>query len=137
MTRVMQRPQNLERGALESFQPATSFDAWTDEPHRLGDLNSMATEEADVEDCSHELERLSDEELLDALRLADEQTVQRALAVSSESFLKRVAKKLPRRQAARLRKAVRAVAPARLIELRIAQSELLRIARQRSKELAA
>jgi len=115
----------------------TTFEAWAEEPQRGAESASFPGAELDVEDCSRELEQLADHELLDALRVADEQTVQRALAVSSENFLKRVAGKLPRRQAARLRKAVRAIGPARLVELRAAQNDLLRIARQRSKELAA
>jgi hypothetical protein len=81
-----------------------------------------------LEDRSQELEELEDGALLHALRVADERTVQCALAASSEKFLNRVAGKLTRRQASRLREMVRSVGPTRLTELREAQHELLRLA---------
>ncbi len=133
----IERARGVDPLASEGFESTSRFEAWTDSRQATAEFESNPNADLEVEDCSRELEQLTDHELLDALRVADEQTVQRALAVSSESFLKRVAGKLPRRQAARLRKAVRAVGPATLAELRAAQNDLLRIARQRSKELAA
>jgi CelD/BcsL family acetyltransferase involved in cellulose biosynthesis len=109
----------------------TVDEAWTSEAD-ADEFESVAPQDVDVEDCSRELEQLTDDQLLEALRAADEQTVQQALAVSSEQFLKRVAGKLRRRQAARLRKAVRAIGPTPLVELRASQNALLRMARQRS-----
>lgn len=81
-------------------------------------------------DRSRELESLRDGDLLEALRLADERTVHCALAASSDRFLKRVAGKLPRRDASRLRQAVRSIGPTRLADLREAQHVLLRLALQ-------
>jgi flagellar motor switch protein FliG len=127
-----------EGGAPASHEASERFEAWSDGGLKVeGDSTAYDIGVA-MEDCSQELERLNDRELLAALRLADEQTVQRALAVSSEHFLERVARKLPRRQASRLRKAVRSIGPARLVDLRAAQAELLRMARHgHAREFAA
>ena len=81
-----------------------------------------------LEDRSQELENLSDQMLLVALQRADQQTIQWALAASSEQFVQRVARKLPRRQAQRLRTSLRSLGPTRLADLRCAQHELLRVA---------
>ncbi|RIK80967.1 MAG: hypothetical protein DCC67_08635 [Planctomycetota bacterium] len=83
----------------------------------------------DLEDRSAQLEGLTDAELFGALRAADEATVQRALAASSEALVNRVASRLPRRQANRLRRLVRSLGPTRLSDLRTAQWQLLRLAR--------
>jgi flagellar motor switch protein FliG len=107
---------------------ASAFEAANDEKPSTMDRSSEEAAEA-MDDCSGELERLDDRQLLTALRQADEQTVHRALAASSERFIDRVACKLPRRQAKRLKKAVRSIGPARLVDLRAAQNELLRLAR--------
>lgn len=80
-------------------------------------------------DGSRELESLRDRDLLAALRLADERTVHRALAASSEKFVRRVAGKLSRQEASRLRQVVRSIGPTRLADLREAQHTLLRLAR--------
>lgn len=106
------------------------FEAWTGGDAAGPGFSSAFHSTEDLTDRSQELESLSDRALLDALRVADERTVQRALAASSEKFLKRVVGKLPRRQANRLRKVVRSLGPTRLGELRAAQHDLLRIARQ-------
>jgi flagellar motor switch protein FliG len=127
--------QRLGGFARSSVEP-TVDETWTNEAES-DEVESVAPQDVNVEDCSRELEQLTDDQLLEALRAADEQTVQQALAVSSEQFLKRVAGKLRRRQAARLRKAVRAIGPTPLVELRASQNALLRMARQRSKEFAA
>jgi len=117
--------------AIESLLgQAAPAESWTDDPPPPGSTVAPPALEAVLDDGSIELESLSDRALLEALRLADERTVQRALAASSENFLNRVAGKLPRRQAARLRKLVRSLGPTRLAELREAQHELLRIARE-------
>jgi flagellar motor switch protein FliG len=137
LANAIERARGIEPLPSEGVESTSRFEAWTDSRQPTAELESSPNADVKVEDCSRELEQLTDHELLDALRVADEQTVQRALAVSSESFLNRVAGKLPRRQAARLRKAVRAVGPATLAELRAAQNDLLRIAQQRTKELAA
>lgn len=103
------------------------FEAWTDSPDD-GDEFVIPFGSEQLEDRSRELERLSDAALLRALQAAEERTVQLALACSSERFLRRVAAKLPRPAAARLRMAVRSIGPTRLVELRAAQHELLRLA---------
>ena len=60
-----------------------------------------------LDDRSAELESLSNDALYGALRIADEQLVQRSLAASSERFVKRVSKLLGRRDAKRLRQLLR------------------------------
>jgi flagellar motor switch protein FliG len=113
-----------------------SFEAWTDGPAD-GDDFVVPFDSALLEDRSRDLERLSDAALLRALQAADERTVQLALACSSERFLRRVAAKLPRAAAARLRMAVRSIGPTRLIDLRVAQHELLYLAEQATSGAAA
>jgi flagellar motor switch protein FliG len=112
--------------ATEPLFPAATpeFVEWTDEPA----ASESGESNLDLVDRSGELEALDDRTLLEALRLADEQTVHRALAASSERFLQRIAAKLRRRQAAKLRKVVRALGPIRLAELRQAQHRFLQIA---------
>jgi flagellar motor switch protein FliG len=125
--------QLARRGAAtEAYAETGGFEVWADEsavesskPPATADLRQAAG----LEDRSRELESLDDRSLLEALRVADERTVQCALAASSERFFKRVAGKLPRQQASRLRQVVRSIGPTRLTELREAQHELLRIAR--------
>ena len=56
----------------------------------------------------------------------------RALAASSEVFLGRVTKMLPRRQAKQLRRMLRNLGPTRLADLHQAQHELLRLREQSS-----
>jgi flagellar motor switch protein FliG len=112
------------------------FEAWTDGPE-YGDEVDVAFDQALLEDRSRELERLSDAALLRALQGAEERTVQLALACSSERFLRRVAAKLPRAAAGRLRMAVRSIGPTRLVELRTAQHELLRLAELSMSKAAA
>jgi flagellar motor switch protein FliG len=117
-----------ETAQAQNSAPPTRFEAWTDEPSAsVGTAPAAAT--LVLEDRSRELELINDRSLLDALRVADERTVQWALAASSEKFLNRVASKLPRRQATRLREMVRSIGPTRLTDLRAAQHELLRLAR--------
>lgn len=113
-----------------------SFEAWTDGPAD-GDDDDRTLDPALLEDRSRHLERLSDPALLRALQAADERTVQLALACSSERFLRRVASKLPRAAAARLRMAVRSIGPTRLIDLRAAQHELLHLAELATSGAAA
>ncbi len=91
---------------------------------------------ANLEDLSAELMALSDATLVAALRTADEQVVQRALAASGERLLDRVARMLPRRQARKLRRLVQSFGPASLAELRQAQHELLRVAREQPRVAA-
>lgn len=111
------------------------FEAWTDGPEYGDDV--LAFDPAFLEDRSRELEKLSDAALLRALQAAEERTVQLALACSSERFLRRVAAKLPRPAAGRLRMAVRSIGPTRLVELRAAQHELLRLAEASISKVAA
>jgi flagellar motor switch protein FliG len=111
--------------ATEAYAETGGFEVWAGDP--AGKV--AKPQAAELEDRSRELESLDDRSLLEALRVADERTVQCALAASSERFFKRVAGKLPRQQASRLRQVVRSIGPTRLTELREAQHELLRIAR--------
>jgi flagellar motor switch protein FliG len=113
-----------------------SFEAWTEGPAD-GDDFVLPFDSALLEDRSRDLERLSDAALLRALQAADERTVQLALACSSERFLRRVAAKLPRAAAGRLRMAVRSIGPTRLIDLRAAQHELLHLAELATSGAAA
>jgi flagellar motor switch protein FliG len=113
--------------ASEAYAEAGQFEVWADEAS--DDRAKPQAAAVELEDRSRELETLDDRSLLEALRVADERTVQCALAASSERFFKRVARKLPRQQASRLRQVVRSIGPTRLAELREAQHELLRIAR--------
>jgi hypothetical protein len=100
-------------------------------------LDSAVRSPAMHDDFSGDLERLSDEALLAALQQADEQLVHRALAASSEKFLKRVIGKLSRRQARSVRKQLRAMGPTRLADLRQAQFDLLQLTRGRAAATAA
>jgi flagellar motor switch protein FliG len=113
---------------------ADDVEAWTDEDDDGALVEYLP---ASLEDRSRDLERLSDAALLRALQRADERTVQLALACSSERFLRRVAAKLPRAAAARLRLAVRAIGPTRLAELRAAQHDLLHLAQLSTAGAAA
>jgi flagellar motor switch protein FliG len=122
-TSVVRRSPELS--AEPSFRaPTSEFEVWTDEPA----ANDSADSSFELVDRSGELEALDDRTLLEALRLADGQTVHYALAASSERFLQRIAARLRRRQAARLRKVVRSLGPIRLAELRQAQHKFLEIA---------
>ena len=142
---ISQQAQNLAsavQAVRNSAVPAAyvevgRFEVWADgstdelaKPPATADLRQAeVTAAVELVDRSRELESLDDRSLLEALRVADERTVQCALAASSERFFKRVASKLPRQQASRLRQVVRSIGPTRLAELREAQHELLRIAR--------
>jgi flagellar motor switch protein FliG len=83
-----------------------------------------------LDDCSAELEQLDDRRLLQALKQADPWTVRLALASSSETFLRRIERKLPRREATRLRENLFAIGPAKLSDLRRAQHDFLALARR-------
>jgi flagellar motor switch protein FliG len=142
---MSQQAQNLvsavqtvrKSAAPEAYAETGRFEVWADgatdelaKPPATADLRQAeVTAAVELVDRSRELESLDDRSLLEALRVADERTVQCALAASSERFFKRVAGKLPRQQASRLRQVVRSIGPTRLAELREAQHELLRIAR--------
>lgn len=89
-----------------------------------------------IEDCTAELEQLSDQELVAGLRASGEQTVLRALAASGDAFLARVMNMLPRRQAKQLRRMLRNLGPTRLADLQQAQHELLRLAHEMSESEA-
>ncbi len=121
-------PSARSAAAPGAYAETGRFEVWVDESADEF-AKSHAAAVGVLEDRSQELESLDDRSLLEALRVADERTVQCALAASSERFFKRVAGKLPRRQASRLRQVVRSIGPTRLAELREAQHELLRIAR--------
>jgi flagellar motor switch protein FliG len=90
-----------------------------------------------LEDQSAALMALSDETLLAALRSVDNETGQRALAASNEKLIKRITRKLPRRQARSLRRLLRTFGPTRLADLRQAQHELLRVAEECAAAQAA
>jgi flagellar motor switch protein FliG len=103
------------------------FEAWADDAS-ANTIEPQQTEDFELEDRSRELELLDDRTLLETLRAADERTVYCALAASSEKFLNRVASRLPRRQARKLRETVRSIGPTRIAELREAQHQLVAIA---------
>ncbi|MCA9259718.1 MAG: hypothetical protein KDA61_10985, partial [Planctomycetales bacterium] len=86
----------------------------------------------DYQDRTRELENLDDDHLLYALRTADERVVRMALAASGEGLWKRIAKRLPRRSAVRLRQEIFSIGPAKVSELREAQRALLDIAAARA-----
>jgi flagellar motor switch protein FliG len=133
---AIQQARELVAAQDEMLDEEGGFEAWTDGPE-YGDEAEVAFDPALLEDRSRDLERLNDAALLRALQAADERTVQLALACSSEKFLRRVAAKLPRAAAARLRMAVRSIGPTRLIELRAAQHELLNLAAHAAHKVAA
>ncbi len=133
---AIQQARELVAAQDEMLDDEGGFEAWTDGPE-YGEEAEVAFDPALLEDRSRDLERLNDAALLRALQAADERTVQLALACSSEKFLRRVAAKLPRAAAARLRMAVRSIGPTRLIELRAAQHELLHLAAQTAHKVAA
>lgn len=133
---AIQQARELVAAQDDMLDDEGGFEAWTDGPE-YGEEVDVAFDPALLEDRSRDLERLNDAALLRALQAADERTVQLALACSSEKFLRRVAAKLPRAAAARLRMAVRSIGPTRLIELRAAQHELLHLAAQTANKVAA
>ena len=133
---AIQQARELVAAQDELLDDEGGFEAWTDGPE-YGEETEIAFDPALLEDRSRDLERLNDAALLRALQAADERTVQLALACSSEKFLRRVAAKLPRAAAARLRMAVRSIGPTRLIELRAAQHELLTLAELTATRVAA
>lgn len=79
-----------------------------------------------TDDPLSELEALDDRSLLNALRMADRQTVMLALVGASEGLMKRIVRSLPRRQANQFRQQVRSIGPARLSDMLAAQRELVR-----------
>jgi flagellar motor switch protein FliG len=132
-------PMTSPAWTVEDEESSGRFEAWADEPAGFAPPKSSTPVSMRIllEDRSNELETLDERSLLEALRQAEERTVQCALAASSEKFLNRVAGKLPRRQANRLRQMVRSIGPTRLTELREAQHELLRLAHQSRTQAAA
>lgn len=132
---AVRRARELVAEQHEEFDEASGgFEAWADDD--AAPILPMEHSETLLEDRSRALESLSDAALLRALQQADEQTVYRALACSSERFLSRVAGKLPRRAAAQLRSSVRSIGPTRLIELRAAQHQLLALAESSQRAAA-
>ncbi len=87
---------------------------------------SSIDEESESLDPLSQLEALDDQALLQALQSADRQTVMLALAGASESFMKRIVRGLPRRQANQFRRQVRTIGPTRLSDIVAAQRELVR-----------
>ncbi len=82
--------------------------------------------EPDIVDPLSQLEALDDQDLLQALQSVDRETVMLALAGASESFVKRIVRGLPRRQANQFRRQVRTIGPTRLSDMVAAQRELVR-----------
>lgn len=119
-----------------SDEESAGFEAWADDGDDDRSFLPMELSAEMLEDRSRELESLDDASLLRALQQVDELTVYRALACSSEKFLRRVASKLPRRAAGQLRQSVRSIGPTRLIEMRAAQHLLLHMA-ERTTSAAA
>lgn len=77
-----------------------------------------------VADPLGELERADDAALLAALTQTDRQVVTLALAGASEELMKRILRRLPRRQAKDFRKRLRDVGPTRLSDMLSAQQQL-------------
>jgi flagellar motor switch protein FliG len=83
--------------------------------------------EQETGDPLSELEALDDRGLLQALRLADRDTVLLALAGASQGLLRRIVQGLPRRSAKEFRQQIRSVGPVRLQDMLTAQRELVRL----------
>ena len=134
----VQAPAPCPTTARIVFEPEMSSTALATKAKRLaaavqysrGAADSPLSDSAPVslKDRSAELERLSNQALVEALRRAGEATVLRALAASGDVFLARVTNMLPRRQARKLRGLLRNLGPTRLADMHAAQAELLRLA---------
>ncbi len=77
-----------------------------------------------------ELERLDDATLMATLTQANRQAVTLALAGASEELMKRILRRLPRRQAKEFRRLLRDIGPTRLSDMLAAQQQLAHHARQ-------
>ena len=89
-----------------------------------------AVEEPALADPLGELERLDDATLMEILTQADRQVVTLALAGAGEVLMKRVLRRLPRRQAKEFRMRLRNIGPTRLGDMLAAQQQLALHARQ-------
>lgn len=77
-----------------------------------------------------ELEQVEDAVLLAAISQADRQVVSLALAGASEGLMKRILRRLPRRQAKYFRRQLRAIGPTRLSDMLAAQQEFVQSVHQ-------
>jgi flagellar motor switch protein FliG len=87
-------------------------------------------QQASSVDPLDELEKCDDAMLMEALTRTDRQVVTLALAGASEELMKRIVRRLPRRQAKEFRKRLRDIGPTRLSDMLAAQQQLARNARQ-------
>jgi flagellar motor switch protein FliG len=77
-----------------------------------------------IADPLGELERLDDATLMATLTQSDRQAVTLALAGASEELMKRILRRLPRRQAKEFRRRLRDIGPTRLSDMLAAQQQL-------------
>jgi flagellar motor switch protein FliG len=87
-------------------------------------------QQAPLSDPLGELEKLDDAALMLSITRADRQVVTLALAGASEELMKRILRRLPRRQAKEFRKRLRDIGPTRLSDMLAAQQRLAHIAQQ-------
>ncbi len=87
-------------------------------------------QQAPLANALDELEKCDDATLLGALTQTDRQIVTLALAGASEELMKRILRRLPRREAKEFRKRLRDIGPTRLSDMLAAQQQLAENARQ-------
>lgn len=124
-TRVSCSTKSVRFSAKQS--PVSQIDvATTVKRNTPAESTAVAT---NSDDPLGELEALDDQAILRAMQTVERQTVMLALAGASDSFIKRIVKGLPRRQANQFRQQVRAIGPTRLSDMLAAQRELVRSSR--------
>jgi flagellar motor switch protein FliG len=124
------QPPRRPKITRERFEKAASL-------RRAGKLrasneveSSAKPEQAASPDPLGELEKLDDATLMETFTQSDRQIVTLALAGASEVLMKRILRRLPRRQAKEFRKRLRDIGPTRLSDMFAAQQQLARNARQ-------
>ncbi len=81
-----------------------------------------------------ELEHVEDAAILAAIGQSDHQVVSLALAGASDSLMKRILRRLPRRQAKTFRRQLRAIGPTRLSDMLAAQQDFVKSVHQLTKQ---
>ena len=83
-----------------------------------------------------ELEHVEDALLLAAISQSDRQVVSLALAGASDSLMKRILRRLPRRQAKYFRRQLRSIGPTRLSDMLAAQHQFVQSVHQLTQRTA-